>query len=87
MNAHSNFAKGRKANRVVRVNSKAFRRGLAEGFSSTASFFAPVAHRRAESIDATVDAAWKAVSSALSSAYETEAKNIGKAADKKLLAD
>ncbi|MFA6123964.1 MAG: hypothetical protein WCS75_05960 [Sphingomonas sp.] len=87
MNAYSPVKSGRKASAGMRLRSPAFRQGLADGFGATAGFFTPSSYSRTLSIDATVDAAWKAVSSALNNASKTEAKIIGKTSDKKLIAD
>jgi hypothetical protein len=60
--------------------SKAFRRGLIEGFASPAEFFAPSQGRRCRQIDVSVEGAWKAVGEALSTASKSEVKRIGQTA-------
>jgi hypothetical protein len=77
VNAHSGFASGRKAKGSARrwsMKTRAFRDGLSEGFAAPMLFFVPASYSRSASIDATVDGAWKAVSSALGAAYRGEVK-------------
>lgn len=49
----------------VKIRSKSFRSGFAEGFSSPMTFFKGQSYHRVKTVNATIDSAWKDVESVL----------------------
>ncbi len=81
VNAHSS-SRDMRAGARRRLLSKAYRRGFSEGFGAPFLFFNRLSFSRTESIDASVEMAWKAVGKALADATKAEEEQIVKATGK-----
>lgn len=62
----------------VTLHSKAFRRGLLDGFTAYYLYFQDQRYQRAKSIDPSISTAWREVGGALTFAESMERGKIGK---------
>lgn len=63
---------------TFRLRSKAYRRGLIQGFGAPIFFFVPRAYPRSSKIDPSLKEAWDEVSRALNDTLEAERDSFGK---------
>lgn len=62
----------------IDLHSKAFRKGLLDGFTAYYTYFRPQMYTRARSIDPSIEAAWAKVGEALKGAQNSEWGKSGK---------
>jgi hypothetical protein len=82
VNAYSSIGGTAAFARRRRLFSRAYRKGLRDGFGAPFLFFKPMSFSRTESIDTSVEMAWNVVGKALSDATKVEEEQIVKATGK-----
>lgn len=63
---------------LPKFGSRAFRKGFSEGITPVGGMFGRTEFKRGEEIDTSVEAAWREVGEALSSALESQGHSVGK---------
>lgn len=78
MNAHSTIVGRKRRALAERVRSRAFQKGLLEGFAAPTLFVGANDYARFSRMDASLTDAWKAVGDALRTASEKKGAELGK---------